>query len=146
MKRFSGNAGLKQRGDMLLEALVGMVLLSVLGLGLTYATSRVLVQQRYANTQNLALSQMRHLLETDGVDKLCADGAVAVKLEAQGGSFSFTGSVRCYRSDVTVIPGTGLPAISGDLNSVVTTMRFATPANDAQAEKLLGPGSLVIQQ
>lgn len=56
----------RQRGDVLMESLIGLVLMSVIGLGVTYATSRTLVSQRDMNVQNLAVAQMRNLLQQYG--------------------------------------------------------------------------------
>lgn len=145
-KPFSGVKYRGQRGDMLLEALVGLVLLGVLGLGLTYAAARVLAQQRYANTQDIALRQMRHTLETQGVAALCESGSTPLLLAAQAQTFQMTATVQCSSHPVRVTAAGDLPAIDAPINNVVTEMRFATPAQEAQAVQLLGEGSLVIQQ
>lgn len=154
MKQFAGNAGRKQRGDMLLEALISMLLLGVLGLGLSYAGARVLVQQRYATTQDLALSQMRFALESQGlygppdaqpdVRGLC-DGAVRA---LQIGATQLIPSLQCTTQPVTVTvtPASGLPAMTAPITAVMTQMRYATPDGNAQAIQLLGTGSVVIHQ
>lgn len=143
---------------MLLEALVGMVLLGVLGLGLSYATARILAQQRYANTQDLALGQMRFALESQGLQALC--GGVAEPLKPlqigvaeplkplQIGAAQLTPTLQCQTQpvNVTVPAGGGLPAMSAPITSVVTQLRYATPDGDAQATQLLGHGSLVLSQ
>lgn len=54
-----------------MESLIGVVLMSIIGLGVTYATSRVLVSQRDMNVQNLAVAQMRNLLQQYGTT-LCS--------------------------------------------------------------------------
>lgn len=144
MKRFTGNAGCKQRGDMLLEALISMLLLGVLGLGLSYAGARVLVQQRYANTQDLALSQMRATLESQGLQTLCAGTVDPLQI----GTTQLTPTLQCTKQSVTVtVPASGgLPTMTTPITSVVTQMRYATPEGNAQATQMLGAGSLVIQQ
>lgn len=53
-----------QRGFSLIEAMVSIVLVAILGLGMTYAASRVLQVQRFATTQSLAVIQMREYLQT----------------------------------------------------------------------------------
>jgi len=142
MKRFAGNAGRKQRGDMLLEALISMLLLGVLGLGLSYAGARVIVQQRYAHTQDLALSQMRATLESQGLQTLCA-GTVG---PLQIGTTQVTPTLQCTKQSVTVTVSGGLPAMTAPITSVYTQMRYATPEGNAQATQLLGSGSVVIHQ
>ncbi len=53
----------KQRGDILLESLISMVLMSIVGLGLVYAASRVAATQGEMNKQNIAVSEMREMLQ-----------------------------------------------------------------------------------
>lgn len=62
------------RGDALLEALIGAVLMAIIGLGLVYATSRAAVSQRHTNVQNLAVNRLRTLLQDDGISDGCATG------------------------------------------------------------------------
>ena len=62
-----------QRGDALLEALVGILLLAVLGLGLSHAAARMLAAQRYAAAHGIVVAQMRNALETQGIAHLCSD-------------------------------------------------------------------------
>lgn len=144
MKQFTGNAGRKQRGDMLLEALISILLLGVLGLGLSYAGARVLVQQRFANTQDLALSQMRASLESQGLQALCA--GTAEPLPLQIGTAQLTPTLSCTKKSVTVTVSGDLPAMTESIDSVYTHMRYATPEGNAQATQLLGSGSVVIHQ
>ncbi|MCY1267956.1 hypothetical protein D9M68_216880 [compost metagenome] len=56
----------RQRGDVLIEALIGMLLMAIVGLGLVYTTSRVAVSQKDMNLQSLAVSQLRDLLQRNG--------------------------------------------------------------------------------
>ncbi|MNZ40498.1 hypothetical protein D3C78_580190 [compost metagenome] len=56
----------RQRGDALIEALISMLLVSVVGLGLVYSTSRVAVSHKDMNLQAMAVSQMRNLLQNHG--------------------------------------------------------------------------------
>ena len=145
-KPFNGTKQRRQYGDMLLEALIGVVLLGLLGLGLTYAASRVLVEQRYANTQDSVLRLMRTTLETQGVAALCAAGSVQLQVATGEQPVNVTPTVTCSNHAVTVLTPPGLPSIDAPINTVVTEMRFATPENDVQATQLLGEGSLVISQ
>ncbi len=68
----------RQRGDVLMESLIGLVLMSVIGLGVTYATSRTLVSQRDMNVQSLAVIQMRSLLQQYGSSLCATNSAKAV--------------------------------------------------------------------
>ena len=57
-----GGAARRQRGSMLIEAMVGVVVSASLGLGMSYGAARALAVQRNASTQNMAVLQMRGLL------------------------------------------------------------------------------------
>ena len=106
-----------QRGDALLEALVGILLLALLGLGLSHAAARMLAAQRYAAAHGIVVAQMRNALETQGIADLC----------------------------ITPPAGSTLPATTVD--SVVTRMTLSTPDDESSsARALLGPGSLVLSQ
>jgi type II secretory pathway pseudopilin PulG len=64
----------RQRGDMLMEALVALLLLSVLGGGLVYVATNVMGAQRDTRMEGLAVVSMRQLLRTEG-EALCAGPA-----------------------------------------------------------------------
>lgn len=68
----------RQRGDILLEALVGVLITSVIGAGLVHVVGRVLSSQRDAKVENMVVEQLRGQLHADGVG-LC-DRSVRVKL------------------------------------------------------------------
>ena len=53
----------KQRGDIMLEALISMLLLTIIGLGLIYTISRVSVSQKDMNVHNLVVSKLRAELQ-----------------------------------------------------------------------------------
>lgn len=79
----------QQWGISLIEAMVATLLLSVLFLGLAFVLSRALVGQRYMTTQNLALLEIREILQTTagGADQFCKnprglewlDGSIALE-------------------------------------------------------------------
>ncbi|MGY2236386.1 type IV pilus modification PilV family protein [Pseudomonas gingeri] len=64
----------RQRGDVLLESLIGILLMAIVGLGITYAASRAAVSQRDMKLQNIVVNQMRSLLEQNGA-LLCSTNA-----------------------------------------------------------------------
>lgn len=53
----------KQRGDIMLETLISMLLLTIIGLGLIYTISRVSVSQKDMNVHNLVVSKLRAELQ-----------------------------------------------------------------------------------
>ena len=65
----------RQRGDILLEALIGMLLLGIIGLGIVHVISRVSVSQKDMNVHNLVVTKLRtQLLAGDlvGIDPINA--------------------------------------------------------------------------
>lgn len=71
----------KQQGDFLLEALIGMVLMAIISMGVVYVTSKASVSQRDMQVQEIAISQLRNLLQ-NGVG-LC-DAGQTVTLPGNG--------------------------------------------------------------
>lgn len=152
----SRRRGHTQRGDALLEALIGFMLLMVLGLGLSYAAARAMNSQRYASTQNIALNQMRGLLQDDakGLRTLCAGGGITqqVNITPVGGDplqIPVTAS-NCAQNDVTVgVAGDTTLSVTlkgNTANSVYTRMSLGTAADNDNARSLLGNGSTVLSQ
>ena len=64
----------RQRGDMLLESLVALLLLGLLGAGMAAVATSVLSAQRDTRMQGLAVVAMRQLLRNDG-ELLCTGPA-----------------------------------------------------------------------
>ena len=134
-----------QRGDALLEALVGILLLALLGLGLSHAAARMLAAQRYAAAHGIVVAQMRNALETQGIAHLCSNphtfsftpvggSAVSVELPA----------AHCEKHDVAI--STDDAALSVTLpQAAVTRMVFSTQ-DTGSARELLGPGSIALSQ
>lgn len=145
-----------QRGDALFEALIGFMLLMVLGLGLSYAAARTLNSQRYASTQSIALNQMRGLLQDDakGLRVLCASGGITeqVNITPIGSNalqIPVTAS-NCAQSDVTVgVAGNAALSVTlkgSTATSVYTRMSLGTAADNDNARSLLGNSSTVLSQ
>lgn len=63
------SVGVRQHGISLIEAMVAVLLLAILFLGMAHVLARGLVSQRYVNTHNLALLEMREVLQTE--DDIC---------------------------------------------------------------------------
>lgn len=145
----------KQRGDALLESLIGILLLAILGLGLSYSAARMLSIQRYAATHSIVVSQMAHAAQVHGLDYLCSNshvislasktinsdiGKEEIGLET---SIEFA-PAQCEKHDVVI------SAVDPDLSvtlpqAAITQMIFATPDNES-ARELLGSGSVVFSQ
>lgn len=66
--------GPKQRGDFLIESLIGLLLMAIIGMGVVFVTSRMSVSQKDMRMQEIAVNQMRALLLNNGTGgiNLCA--------------------------------------------------------------------------
>lgn len=53
---------LSQRGGILIESLIGLLILGIIGGGIMHTTARMAVAQRDMTVQNIAVSQMRSIL------------------------------------------------------------------------------------
>jgi len=110
----------RQRGDILIESLIGVVLMSIMGLGITYITSRAVVSQRDMKLQNIAVSQMRNLLALNG-KALCTNTALAsITLPTQTAPVPL--NVTCSAATAVTIGGRSVTGGS-TLGSVVLTTR-----------------------
>lgn len=85
-----------QRGVSLIEAMVAMLILAILFLGIAQVLARGLVSQRYMNTQNLAVLEMRERLQQNNEANLCSNP----------GNLSWLGNVElainCNKSEVII--------------------------------------------
>jgi len=123
MSRSYKLASRRQQGDVLLESLVGILLMALIGLGITYAASRAAVSQRDMKLQNIVVSQMRSLLEQNGA-LLCTTNAalLVVSIPTQTNTLPI---VATCTSAPAVTVGTSTTPITGgpQQSSVVLTTR-----------------------
>ncbi|CAN5279726.1 hypothetical protein BH10PSE18_BH10PSE18_13600 [soil metagenome] len=134
-----------QRGDAMLEALIAMVLLGTIGLGLSYAAARTLNSQRYLNTQNVAVTQMRQALQQIGVTALCADASTPSAVIANQ---TFVLDRSCQSVSVTVmasLPDGSNPITLRGTATPVTTLSLSTPSTTASQALFGGDGRIVLQ-
>ncbi|KAF1066900.1 MAG: hypothetical protein GAK45_01804 [Pseudomonas citronellolis] len=93
----------RQRGDVLLDALMGALIMSICCLGLTLGVSRALVTQRDVGVQALAVAQLRDLLQRNGsagVD-LCSS-TPSISLPGASAPLTVTVLSGCSGSTLTV--------------------------------------------
>jgi type II secretory pathway pseudopilin PulG len=64
--RFIRQPNLNQRGDFLIESLIGLVLMAIIGMGVVFVTSKMSVAQKDMRLQEIAVNQMRALLLNNG--------------------------------------------------------------------------------
>lgn len=64
----------RQRGDFLIESLIGLVLMAIIGLGVVFVTSRMSIAHKDMRMQEIAVNQMRALLLNNGSNgiNICA--------------------------------------------------------------------------
>lgn len=158
MKRDIFDNGRKsQTGTTLLEALVGLVLMSIVGLGLSYAASRSLTSQRYLNTQNVVVTQARQWLLTKSsadIAAVCGSGGTGPSVTV--GDKTAALDVTCETAGAakaivigTTTPGRGKPDESEDPkgheltvsivdSSVRTKTVLSTPENNEAAKAIFG--------
>lgn len=90
------------RGDALIEAMVGVLLMAIVGLGTTYAASRIAIAQKHQSVQNTAIMQMRAILRNTDSALLC-DGTTVPTVRIN--NTDYTLSVSCPAA-ATVTVGT----------------------------------------
>lgn len=96
----------RQRGDALLESLISVALTGIVGLGCTYAASRITMAQTREAVQTAAVHQLRNLLQTTPAATLCSS-AQAITVA----NTSYTVTVSCSTPTVTV-GGTSIASAS----------------------------------
>ena len=69
----------KQRGEMLLEALVAVLVTSIIAAGLAHMQARVMDSQRATKLERLVVVQLRDQMQTAGTS-LCGAGTLALPL------------------------------------------------------------------
>jgi type II secretory pathway pseudopilin PulG len=117
--------GRKERGDILLESLIGIVLMSIIGLGISYASSRASVAQRDMKLQNIAVGQMRSLLALNG-KALCSNSSLAViTLPTQSSTLAL--DVTCSAATAVTIGGRSITG-GTSLGTIVLTTRSSDNA------------------
>ncbi|PCJ30671.1 MAG: hypothetical protein COA99_17855, partial [Moraxellaceae bacterium] len=60
-----------QRGDALIEAMIGGLLMVILFVGTMLAVGKIMTNQRTMNTHNITILQMHETLQTIGVENMC---------------------------------------------------------------------------
>lgn len=115
----------RQRGDILIESLIGVLLMAIIGLGISYASSRASNSQQNMRLQNIAVSQMRDLLARYG-KTLCTDSSLAtITLPMQGSAVALDAT--CTTTPQVTI-GTQTVESKTYLDKVVLTTRSSDNA------------------
>lgn len=99
----------KQRGDFLIESLIGLLLMAIIGMGVVFVTSRISVSQKDMRMQEIAVNQMRAWLLKNGTGPIdiCVD---TPPIELPGEDSDVTVEViGCGDTTVATINGVNIP-------------------------------------
>ncbi|WP_428311048.1 type IV pilus modification PilV family protein [Hydrocarboniphaga sp.] len=121
-----GAAARSQRGDALLEALVGVLLVAVIGMGSAYTASRVAVTHKYARTQAMAISQLRQMLQNaSDIASWCAGSSPpAVRIRPEDSSLATIDlpvTVSCTAAGTLTVGGKTISAAPSRVTLSVTS-------------------------
>lgn len=131
-----------QKGEAMMEALISIVLMAVVGLGITYAMSRSLQTQRFVNTQQNAITELREALVSTGVKNLCDQG----EMNVDGQPATIT-CVPAANLAVSVKTSAGAAiAVGATIPGIVRLDNIATNSTTASQERFGGNGVLRIYQ
>ena len=122
----------RQRGDILLEALVGVLIAALAAGGIAHLAGRVNDSQRQAKVEQLALEQMRNELHDDGVTLCGTTPSLTLP-----GNLTPTIDVTC--SDPTTVTVT-----IDSIDYTVTPPREVSIAAEADSLGLSGSNALTL--
>ena len=149
-RRAGARPGWRQRGSMLFEALVGLMLSAALGLGMAYSAARALSAQRYHSTQTMAVLALRGMLTVPAdLAAWCTSGAGSFDLRLN--NVSSAGASAAAASTQTVpyalACSTVTPTITGAGQGVATSLQvpatLATTDVGSTASALFGGSGVV---
>ena len=134
----------RQRGDILLEALVGVLIAALAAGGIAHLAGRVNDSQRQAKVEQLALEQMRNKLHDDGVTLCGTTPSLTLP-----GDLTPTITVTCSATTVPVKIGTcdrtvTPPTCNYTHNYTVTPPLEVSIAADAGSLGLSGSNALTL--
>ncbi|MEN1960933.1 hypothetical protein WCE41_11480 [Luteimonas sp. MJ246] len=109
-----------QRGDMLIEALVGVLLLCILGAGMVYVATQLTGAQRDARIEGMAVIGMRQLLREHG-EGLC-DGASSRPMAVGGDDLALEVNVdvACQAGTTVQVQASGVGSMAVDMPRQIT--------------------------
>ena len=138
-----------QAGDVLLDALIAMLLASVIGLGPVYIASRGAVAQTQAAYQNMAVVEMRKLLAAQGPALCGTTPTITVnKVDAAAGTTTAVINQLSVAVTCTDRPTTGITFGGVSVDPTVTGSGSAKTVSLSvtSSEKFGGSGTIKIIQ
>lgn len=134
-----------QRGDALLEALIGILLMSVIGLGLSFALARTFNAQHYLSTQNIAILQMKNLLPTSSISQTSCSSSQTIHVYLNPNVQTTTDipvAISCSPASNIVVGITGNTGFNETI-SAITRIAVSTSANNVNAKSLFGGDGII---
>ena len=122
-------------GNTLIEALIGTLLMSIVFVGSVSVLNRTLVTQRYVNTQNIVLMEMREAIMGTGVADVCSSGASSIPV---GNSHQLALAAPTCTSAALANVGIAGQLEAIPANSVPATAMTWQSAGNAQTRALIG--------
>lgn len=125
----------KQRGDFLIESLIGLLLMAIIGMGVVFVTSRMSVSQKDMRMQEIAVNQMRAWLLNNGTGGINICGATP-QVKLPGVDDITVEVIGCDGTNV----GTTVATING-VDITVPKPLFISVTSDALGGEVIVGGS-----
>lgn len=126
-----------ERGDVMLEALVGVLVAGLLGAGFAHLASGVLRTQHDTKIQNVVVENLRGQLQTQGIG-LCTSPNAIVPMPA-GSQLQAT--VACTNATVTVAVGGDAHTVNAPQQIALTVAAKGLGTDNNQQPLLVATGS-----
>lgn len=126
MSNFSERGGRRQRGNVLLESLIGVAITAIIGAGTATIAARISVGQHEFRAKSITVSQVRQVLLTSG-DSVCGSTGHAIRMPTADAHVTASASIAiaCAAApSFTVQPAVNDPAAPASL--AVTGLRPVT--------------------
>ena len=130
----------RQRGDALIEAMIGVLVTAILFVGVNTSLAKTLTSQRYSNAQHLALLQMRDEIQTGGITDICSGGAD----DAAVAGWTVTQTATCNNAALTVAINAGLSVSLAAGAVPAITFSLSTDSNTTSQDLFGGNGVLTM--
>lgn len=143
------NPARTQRGDALLEAMIGTVLLGIVGLGTTMVAARAVNSQRYAATQGAVVQQIRQTVATQGVDLLCASKEHTMLVQSASAPTATALTVPLQSDCTSHAVRVGVASQSQfavQLPHTIQHLKLHTDPSNTAVQSWIGPGSISVAQ
>ncbi|WP_211468202.1 PulJ/GspJ family protein [Collimonas silvisoli] len=150
----------RQRGDALLEGLIAILLMAIIGLGMTYVLARAANSQKNLNVQNLTVGQIQATLQNAGVAAGCpasgsATSTVQITLtsssHAAGASDSHANNHAAGKSDSqaaslseSIQKECSITAVTASANGIQKTAMVPTVQFSTTSQSLYGNDKLTV--